>query len=224
MTDSNQDKPKKTTRSRARLIRYSAMIIIVLLLIGLSHRSHAQGATSASPTTLIQNTSDTVIAKLRAQPDIANHPQAAYEIINQYVGPYMDSTGMARTVLGRTHWQSASDTQKKRFTKAFNITVMQTYAVALSQYTNETVKVLPLHADPNASRVLVKTQVLGNGPPLSVNYRLVQKQDSWKVYDFDVEGVSMLRSFRSQFDAQLAKNNSLDALIDSLEQHNRQLS
>ena len=185
-------------------------------------QSHAQSATS--PTALIQSTSDTVIAQLRAQPDIANHPQAAYKIIQQYVSPYMDRTGIARTVLGRTRWQNASDAQKKRFTEAFNVTVMQTYATALSQYTNETVKVLPLRADPNASRVLVKTQILGNGPPLSVNYRLVQKQGSWKVYDFDVEGVSMLRSFRSQFDAQLAKNNSLDALIDSLEQHNRQLS
>jgi phospholipid transport system substrate-binding protein len=174
-----------------------------------------------APDKLVQDTSDQVIQNLRKQSNIANNLSAAYQIIDQYVAPNVDDLGMARSVLGRDRWMAATPAQQARFTQAFKVLVMRTYAAALSQYTNERVRVLPFHASPADDRVLVQTQILGDGPPLSVNYRLVRLNNTWKMYDFDVEGVSMLRSFRSQFNETLANNhNNIDALITDIEQHN----
>jgi phospholipid transport system substrate-binding protein len=57
-----------------------------------------------------------------------------------------------------------------------------------------------------------------DGPPVKVSYRMVYK-GSWKIYDLNVEGISMLGSFRSQFADQLA-NGNIDALIQTLKEHN----
>ncbi len=214
-----------TTTRRLPLSRYLALVISVILA-GIMLQSHAatSGTTTNStdsPEEIVKNTSDEVISQLCKEPNIANNIPTAYAIIKKYAAPYMDNVGMARSVLGRQRWKATSASQQRRFTDTFKVTVMRTYAVALSQYTNETVRVLPLRGNQQQSRVIVKTQILGNGPTVAVNYRLVRKNDGWKVYDFDVEGVSMLRSFRSQFAEELARNNSLDALINTLQQHNR---
>lgn len=193
-----------------------SMIGILLCLVSISHPSYAA---KQSPTELVESTSKQVIQELKTKKDIANNMPAAYAIINKYVSPYIDDVGMARSVLGRQRWRTATTSQRQRFTAAFRVTVMRTYAVSLAQYTNEAIRVMPLRGTPE-SRVIVKTQIIGDGPAIAVNYRLVRKASGWKVYDFDVEGVSMLRSFRSQFAAELAKNDSLDHLIQTLQQHN----
>ena len=223
MIDHQHTPKKKSLRHRARLVRYSAIIIMVVLLLILAVYAHA-AEVPASPAQLIQQVSNTVIEKLHVQKDIANHPQVAYAIIRQYVEPHVDSIGMGRSVIGRARWQAASPEEQVRFTKAFTATVMHTYAAALAQYTDQSVRVLPQRDGEIGQRVLVKTQIIGSGSPFAVNYRLVRKGNTWKVYDFNVEGVSMLRSFRSQFDAQLGKNNRLTALTTALEQHNRDIS
>lgn len=204
---------------RRQLHPLGYVILVLSVLFSVVCQEQAQQQAKA-PDALVESISKKVIQQLRTKKDIANNIPAAYAVIQQYVSPYMDSVGMARSVLGRQRWKAASTSQRKRFTNVFKVTVMRTYAVALAQYTNETVRVMPLRGE-TGTRTIVKTQILGDGPAVAVNYRVVRKKSGWKVYDFDVEGVSMLRSFRSQFAEELSKDDSLNALIDTLQQHNR---
>ena len=53
----------------------------------------------------------------------------------------------------------------------------------------------------------IKTQVLSQGKSISVNYKLVRQDNDWRIYDFVVEGVSLVRKYRSQFSRVIRKNS-----------------
>ena len=101
--------------------------------------------------------------------------------------------------------------------------MVHTYSSALAAYQDQTVKFFPLRGNLDGqTHIQVNSQILQNGgPPITVNYRLVLEGGEWKVFDFSVDGVSMLESFRSQFATELS-NGNLDALIKKLANHNSQ--
>jgi phospholipid transport system substrate-binding protein len=74
---------------------------------------------------------------------------------------------------------------------------------------------------PGMKRIEVTSKIIrSDGPPIAVNYRLVYKEGVWLVYDFSVEGISMIQSFRSQFAEELSSGMSIDTLTAKLEKHN----
>ena len=46
---------------------------------------------------------------------------------------------------------------------------------------------------------MVKTEVQQHGKFVSLDYKLIKEKGNWKVYDFIISGVSMIRNYRSQF-------------------------
>ncbi len=201
--------------------RYIILALLILFSVGFSMHANAQPA--SSPVNVIQTTSDQVLAQLRAKKSsIGKNPQIAYNIITRVAVPHFDKVGMTRSVLGRNNWRKANKTQRQQFVKEFTAMVTRSYAKALSEYTNETVKVHPLRGSyANKKRVKVKSTIIRPGAPsIPVSYSLVRTKTGWKIYDFSVEGVSMLRSLRNQFDAQIA-SKGLDGTLQTLRKHNR---
>jgi phospholipid transport system substrate-binding protein len=129
---------------------------------------------------------------------------------------------MARSVLGRQAWMSATPNQRAQFTQEFTTLLVHTYSSALANYKDEAVQFQPMRGDASGSRAQVNSIILRkSGPSISVNYRLILLNSQWKVYDFSVDGISMLQSFRSQFADELSQGN-LDTVIQHLQQHNMQ--
>jgi len=183
----------------------------------------AADASQPAPVIMLQNTSDQVLAALKQNKvSLKQDRHVVYQIVDKILVPHVDLAGMSRSVLGREAWDSATSAQKQRFSSEFKDLLIRTYASAFSKYSNQTVKIFPIRGGLSAdqSRVQVSSQIVQqDGPPIAVNYRLIKQNNDWKVYDFSVEGISMLESFRSQFAAELNQGN-LDALIDKLAQHN----
>ncbi len=174
------------------------------------------------PVAMLQTTSDQVIAALKQnKASLKRNPSVVYQIVNKILVPQVDLIGMSRSVLGRDVWTKATPAQQQRFEQQFKNLLIHTYASALANYNNQTVQFLPIRGGlGNQTRVQVNSQILQqNGPAISVSYRLIKQGDAWKVYDFSVDGISMLESFRSQFAAELNQGN-LDQLINKLAQHN----
>src|SRR5262249_28735021 len=134
---------------------------------------------------------------------------------------HFDVDTMARLVLGRNAWMQATPEQRKRFTKDFTRLVIRTYASAMASYTNQTIKFMPIRGGyEGLNRIQVQSLIIReDGPSIPVNYRLELVNNEWFVYDFSVEGVSIIESFRSQFADALASED-LDNVILKLERHN----
>lgn len=177
---------------------------------------------ASSPSTMLQTTTDEVIAALKSnQATLKNNPKVAYRIINTIIVPRFDLEGMARSVLPRNIWIQATAGQRAQFTQQFTNLLVRTYASALASYQNETVQYLPPRGNANNSRMQINSTILRQGgPSISVSYRLVFIGQNWKIYDFAVDGISMLQSYRSQFTDQLSQGGNINTVIQKLSQHN----
>ena len=184
-----------------------------------------------SPIPLLQTLSNQMISALKAnKASMQKEPQVVYQIVQQILLPSADLEAMARSAQGRDAWLSATPAQQQAFIGAFTNLMVHTYAAGLSSYTDETVQFDPIRGgiQSGQNRVEVNSQIIRtDGPPILVSYRLIYKQQKggtydWLVYDFSVEGISMIESFRSQFSAELSGGVSIDALTAKLNQHNTQ--
>lgn len=179
---------------------------------------------ASSPLATVQDTANQALAALKAnEASLKTNPKVVYDIINRILLPRVDTQGMARSALGRDAWTNATPAQRKQFTDEFIKLLVRTYSSALASYTDEQVKFLPPRTDANSQgRAQIDSLILQpNGPSIPVSYRLILQGSEWKVYDFSVDGISILESFRSQFADQLSQGN-LNALIQQLAQHNQQ--
>ena len=84
----------------------------------------------------------------------------------------------------------------------------------LMLYTDEKIVYKP--AIRAKQKIQIPTQLLSEGNNISMVYKLYEAKNSWKIYDVEIEDVSLLRSYRSQFDA-LLKTGTIDELLLELE-------
>lgn len=147
----------------------------------------------------------------------------AYDIVNQYLIPYVDAKGMSRSVLGKNVWNQATDKQKSEFIRQFSELVVRTYSSPLADYKlGDSIRFEPIRGGYKGKKFVdVKSfimRVQGNVVPL--NYSLILLGKTWKIYDLSVEGVSLLQSFHSQFAQELSQGD-MNQLITNLKKHNQ---
>jgi phospholipid transport system substrate-binding protein len=124
---------------------------------------------------------------------------------------------MARSVLGRAAWVRATEDERQAFTHAFTELVVRTYSAPLAEYSDEKIMFLPERAANSGRFTRVNSVIIRpSGQKIPLSYSLVLKQDTWKIYDFSVEGVSLLQSFRTQF-GQILRMSDMKELIAQLE-------
>ena len=113
--------------------------------------------------------------------------------------------------------------QKKRLQEEFTILLVRTYGGALSQVKEQTVSLKPLRSSATDTEVLVRTEIVGRGDPIQLDYRLEKAAGAaggWKIYDLNVLGVWLVETYRTQFSQEI-NANGVDGLISSLAQRNK---
>lgn len=180
-------------------------LFVSMLFIGMAAFVYAQ----SSPVDMLDKAAHQVLSVLKShQPELKSNPQIVQHAVETYLLPHIDMTGMSRSVLGRDVWMKASSAEKTAFSHAFTKLVIRTYGSSLAKYQGETIKFYPLRGDANGKFVQVQSEIIRpSGPPLPLNYSMVSKNGEWKVYDLTVEGVSLLQSYRSQFEAALQRSS-----------------
>ena len=126
----------------------------------------------------------------------------------------MDFKLAAYLSLGK-HWKKISKTQKKEFVETFQQYINNYIVEKIDLYTNQKI-------DIGDSKIVKKGRaeleigILSGGETLQVNFKLRKnKKKEWGVYDVDIEGVSLITTFRSQFSGVL-KNSSFEELLEKL--------
>lgn len=110
-------------------------------------------------------------------------------------------------------WNTFSGAEKSAFKDAFQDLLRERYVGALEGYSGETVTYLREAAvGGDGDKVQIDTQVLVKGKPVPMNYKMIKKGD-WVVYDINIEGVSLVQNYRSQF-LSVLQRGSAQELID----------
>jgi phospholipid transport system substrate-binding protein len=144
--------------------------------------------------------------------------QAKTSQVEEIVTPMFDFKLMAKLSLGKKYWPGLSPEQKDRFTELFIERLRRSYLDKLTSYTDEKV----VYESPlvDNKKVHVPTQLISKGNKISMLYKLYSSNNSWKIYDIEIEGVSIIRSYRSQFNEILQKGTFDDLLKQMKEPDN----
>lgn len=176
-----------------------------------------------SPATLMNNVSQTMLKDLSAhQSQIKSNPALVHHLIEKNLVKHFFVKYMVGSILGRTYWRQATASQKTALTSELKSLIIDNYAQAFSKYNNDKIEFFPLRADYNAAKtVLLQSVIIRNdGQRIKVSYNMVNNNGHWLVYDFAVEGISMVQSYRSQF-ASTLKDNGVSGLLQKLAGFNK---
>jgi phospholipid transport system substrate-binding protein len=125
-----------------------------------------------------------------------------------------DFKELSRRTLGR-EWKKMKAEQQKEFVELFRELLQGVYADRLLAYSDQKI-IFDKETMLKKGRAEVQSYLqTSDGKKIPLFYRLTDKSGSWKVYDVIIEGVSMVKNYRTQFKQILAKD-SPDKLIEIL--------
>ncbi len=141
-------------------------------------------------------------------------PDAKKNEIERIVNPLFDFSLMAKLTLGRKYWPGLSADQRERFTELFIERLRNSYLDRLTLYTDEKVQYEPAVAV--KKKVQIPTYLVSKDDKISILYKFYDSSSGWRIYDLEVQGVSIIRSYRSQFH-EILRSGSFDDLLAKLE-------
>ncbi len=174
-----------------------------------------------APTVLVKNTIDEVIRlvndeKLKA-PDQASHRR---ELLEETIGKHFDFEEMAKRSLA-THWKSRNASEHHEFVTLFRKLLSNTYAGKIENYSGEIVNYLKERLKNGYAEV--QTNMNSAKTEISLDYRLILKGGTWRVYDVVVNGVSLVKNYRSQF-ARIIHRSSYKELVITLREKSSEIT
>jgi len=128
------------------------------------------------------------------------------EILCEAAWEAFDFKEFSKRVLG-SNWLAFTSSQRRKFIDVISEFLCKYYITRLQErYTDEKVIYLSQHPLTD-SRALVKVSVLWKGVEVPVEVRMLRRNDTWKVYDIIVLGVSGVRNYRAQLQTILLKQS-----------------
>lgn len=182
--------------------------------------SLAQAQNTEGPDQLIKRLSTEVLDTIKSDKDVqSGDVRKIVGFVDTKVMPHVNFTRMTASAVGR-NWRQATPEQQRRLQEEFKTMLVRTYSGALSQVKDQTVSVKPLRAAPTDTEVIVRSEVVGRGEPIQLDYRMEKGPNGWRIYDLNVLGIWLVETYRSQF-AQEISANGIDGLISALAERNK---
>lgn len=159
---------------------------------------------------LVRTNVDAIVALLKDDSIVKTERNARIIAI---VNPLFDYGTMAKLSLGKKHWPTLNEKQQAEFSELFTRRLQESYLEKLDIYTDETVR----YGEPQTvgKQVHAPTTLVAKDSEIEILYKLYQADGKWKIYDVEIGGVSVIQTYRSQFDGVLAKG-TVDELLSKL--------
>lgn len=149
-----------------------------------------------------------------SKPQTVDEKQAQRDQIFVITRQIFDFVEMGKRSLAR-NWKNFTPEQRKNFSDVFADHLNNTYMDKVqSEYQDETVEFLS-EEKVSDDKALVKSIIKRRTVNVPVDYSVLLSNNVWRVYDVNIEGVSLIKNYRTQFDEILAKETP-DQLIDRL--------
>jgi phospholipid transport system substrate-binding protein len=190
----------------------------ILLLATLAAVAPGALAQTFAGNEIVAGTADDLAATIAARrSELEKDHEAIAMLVDKLILPRFDMRRGSRAILAE-HWDSASPADRDRFVTAFYEYLVATYGDLLLHFKPETLRVLPFDGDPAHSPARVHTVItLNDGTEVDTDFVMIGHDGDWLVVDIEAEGVSYVRTYRSQFRVDIAADG-LGSVIEWLEQ------
>ena len=162
-------------------------------------------------TSELKQTIDKVI-KIVSDPDLKKTPKLRREKLRKTIGFRFNYNQMVRRSLAR-NYKNRTNKEREEFTGLFKKLLENSYASKIENYQDETINYVDEKV--KGKYALVKTEIVRKDGTIDVDYKLINENGKWTVYDFVIEEVSLIRNYRSQF-SKIIKTESYGALVAKL--------
>ena len=190
-----------------KLVAHAVAAFALMFTLG----AHAQEA----PDALVKKTTDDVLASIKQTKDQRKLMQAA----EQKVLPHFDFKQMTQLAVGRS-WSQASPAQQEALERGFRTLLVRTYTAALARTSGDSkIDIKPSKVEGDEATVRTVASEPGS-KPVQIDYRMAKTSGGWKVYDVVVENLSLVTSYRSSFQSEIARSG-IDGLIKSIDAKNQ---
>jgi phospholipid transport system substrate-binding protein len=198
--------------------RYTLFSFFAVLMILMSN-TQVMADDLLPPQLAIETASNKLQEKMKDKTFIKDFAKVN-QFVNEAILPSTDFEKISSLVLGKL-WKTATPDERERFKKEFQTLLVRTYSRAFVEFKDWSIRYLPIEMEAEATKVIVKTEVLQPGlKPVAVDYRMLQTDGDWKAYDILIEGVSLVTNYRTTFSTEVQNKGSLNAVIDSLAKRN----
>jgi len=146
---------------------------------------------------------------MKGEGKAADRRAAVRKIANEI----FDFAEIARRSLGR-YWQPLSEPQRSEFVGLFGDLLERSYISKIETYGGE--KIVYSGERMDGDLAVVSTKIITkNGTEVPIDYRLFRRGDNWKVYDVNIEGISLVSNYRTQFN-KIIQSSGYNTLVDRM--------
>ncbi|MBV1908142.1 MAG: ABC transporter substrate-binding protein [Kangiellaceae bacterium] len=195
-------------------------ILAIIMLITFAPMATAQD----DPSVFLENVANNMINQVeKNKTELKTNKLLAQKLVKDTLLPAIDTHEFARRTLStkkNNTWKSLSEKQQQRFVEQFIDLVIGNYATGLALYDGQKFKFSKPHFSKTGKSARVRSSLEQAGStPIIIDYTLSIKTGSWKIIDLKIEGVSMSKSYKSQFLPRI-KTMGMDAFLAEMESKN----
>lgn len=182
---------------------------VLLAVAGIFLATHA----CAGVTNEVKKTVDEVV-KIVSDKELKKNDKKRRQLLKKTISVIFDYNEMAKRSMGK-HWNQRSAAEKKQFTELFASLLENSYATKIESYNNE--KIVYLKETMEGDYAELKSKVItAKRDEFTLDYRLLNENGSWMVYDVVIEGVSLVSNYRTQFN-KIITTNGYPELVKKLQ-------
>ena len=180
---------------------FAGVILIIAMVLMITLPGFA-----ATPKETVETGVDKVITKLSAAGFKDQAKDVQISQLSELINEIFDFQELSRRTLGR-EWKKMNAAQQKEFVQLFRELLQGVYADRLLAYSDQKI-IFDKETMLKKGRAEVQSYLqTSDGKKIPLFYRLTDKSGSWKVYDVIIEGVSMVKNYRTQFREILSKDS-----------------
>jgi phospholipid transport system substrate-binding protein len=195
------------------------LVLRIALLCLFTFASLAR-AQDVGPEELIKGIIDQITAAVSADKQLAEGDKdKAVKLAEQKILSHIDFEEATRLAASRA-WPQASVEQRRKLVNEFRSMLVRTYSNAISVYTGQEARLLPSRSKAAGAEATVRYQfVRSGGRAVHITYEMRRTDQGWKIYDISVEGMSLVLTYRTEFDS-IVKHQGVEGLIRRLAEKN----
>ena len=193
-------------------LRRLALVMLMVAFPTGAHPAAAQpkAADQTAPLDLVKATVSRVLAIVQAPRVIANDGRQRRAEIRRAAQGLFDFREMARLTLAQ-HWKDRSAPEQEEFVQLFTELLERSYLTTIENYAGE--KITFQGESISGPYAQVRSRITTDRRmETSIEYRLLERDARWAVYDVVLDGVSLVSNYRSQFNSIIRTSSFADLL------------
>jgi phospholipid transport system substrate-binding protein len=187
--------------------------VLIALLLVCSAVVNAASQSSESPTEVVRATI-TEVFRILEDPKLKDPAMVTprRRMLEEVIATRFDYTEMSKRALA-SHWAPLTAAQRDEFVELFKSFLSDRYANKIEGYNGQQVHYLSERIEGNYAEV--RTEVRSSKVEIPMDYRLFLKETHWHAYDIVVDGISLVKNYRSQFE-KIIRTDSYQELVRRL--------